>query len=534
MNRNVGEISARLARDTAIVGLATVLSRIMGFVRDILIARALGAGPIADAFLVAFRLPNMFRRILGEGGLNAPFVPVYLDLKSSQGDGEARRFAGEAAGNFAAVLLIVVALTELIAPWLVLGLAGGFKDAPLTYQLAQSYTRLALPFIGFTVMASLIAAILNAEKRFAIAALAPITLNVVVISALLWTEWQGHSTLRTAKTLAWSVSVAGALHLLLVFWALGWKKPGIPRFRLGWSAPMRRLVLLGVPALLASATSQVVLLVATQIASAQPGAVSWLYYADRVFQLPLGFVAVAMGVVLLPEIAAREAAHDVAGRQRTVDGALALGLLLALPAATALFVLAEPIVAVLFERGMFGPVDRERTAAALAAFAVGLPGAVIAKVLSQIYFARQNPGKPLFVGIVSVAVAAIGGMVLAPGMPATGAALAASLAFWTQSLLLGALLVQQRLWAPGAALLRVMMAMFGAALLMAGAVSWLGGDMRDMLVGRTAGMHEFTLLIGLCAAGIMVYGTAAVAFGVLRSQLLGGKMRKVRTTDANL
>ena len=525
---------SRLARDTGIVGLATVLSRIMGFVRDILIARALGAGPIADAFLVAFRLPNMFRRVLGEGGLNAPFVPVYLDLRSAQSDASARRFAGEAAGNFAAVLLVIVALTELIAPWLVLGLAGGFRDAPLTYELAQGYTRLALPFIGFTVMASLIAAILNAEKRFAVAALAHVALNVVVISALLWTEWQGQGASRTARTLAFSVSVAGALHLLLVLWALGWKKPGIPRFRLGWSEPMRRLVLLGVPALLASATSQFVLLVATQIASAQPGAVSWLYYADRVFQLPLGFVAVAMGIVLLPEIAAREAAHDAAGRQRTVDSALALGLLLALPAATAMFILAEPIVAVLFERGMFEPVDRERTATALSAFALGLPGAVIAKVLSQVYFARQNPGKPLLVGVVSVAVAAIGGMVLVPGMPATGAALAASLAFWTQSLLLAALLVRQKLWTPGSALLRILVAILAAAALMTGAVIWLGGEMHATLVGRTAGMREFALLLGLCAAGIMVYAAAAIAFGVMRSVLLGSKMRKGRATDANL
>jgi putative peptidoglycan lipid II flippase len=526
--------ASRLARDSLIVGLATVLSRILGFVRDILIARALGAGPIADAFLVAFRLPNMFRRVLGEGGLNAPFVPVYLGLKTDSGMAEARRFAGEAAGNFAAVLLVIVGLSELIAPWLVLALAGGFRDAPVTYQLAQSYTRMALPFVGFTVMASLLAAILNAEKRFAVAALAPISLNIVLISVLLWSEAQGLSAFRTAKSLAFFVSVAGALHLLLVFWALGWKAPGIPRFRLGWSPSMRRLIMLGVPALLASATSQFVLLVATQIASVQPGAVSWLYYADRVFQLPLGFVAVAMGVVLLPEIAAREAEHDAAGRRRTVDSALALGLLLAVPAATALAVLAEPIIAVLFERGKFGPVDRERTAAALAAFAIGLPGAVIAKVLAQVYFARQNPGKPLIVGVTSIAVAAIAGMMLAPGMPATGAALAASLAFWTQSLLLGALLAYQRLWTPGMALVRTVLAALAAAALMAAAILWLGTEMHGMLVGRTAGWREFALLIGLCSAGVMVYAAAALALGVLRSDLLSSKPRKTRTAEANI
>ncbi|MGL4438635.1 MAG: murein biosynthesis integral membrane protein MurJ, partial [Bosea sp. (in: a-proteobacteria)] len=383
-------------------------------------------------------------------------------------------------------------------------------------------------------MASLLAAFLNAEKRFAVAALAPISLNVVLISVLLWSDWQDLTAFRTAKSLAFFVSVAGALHLLLVFWALGWRAPGIPRFSLGWSPPMKRLIVLGVPALLASATSQFVLLVATQIASVQPGAVSWLYYADRVFQLPLGFVAVAMGVVLLPEIAAREADNDDAGRRKTVDSALALGLLLAIPAATALAVLAEPIVAVLFERGKFGPVDREQTAAALAAFAIGLPGAVIAKVLSQVYFARQNPGKPLIVGMISIAVAAIAGMILAPGMSATGAALAASLAFWTQSLLLGALLAHHRLWTPGKTLMRTILAALGAAALMATAIIWLGGEMHGLLVGRTAGLLEFALLVGLCTAGLMVYGAAAMALGVLRSELLGSKARKARTADANI
>ena len=508
--------ASRLARDSAIVGFATVLSRLLGFVRDILVARALGAGPFADAFLVAFRLPNMFRRVLGEGGLNAPFIPVYMGLKAEEGEASARRFGGEAIGNFAAILLIIVGLSELIAPWLVLGLAGGFRDAPLTFALAENYTRLALPFVGFTVLASLVAAILNADKRFAVAALGPIMLNIVLISSLLWNGYHDQPVFRIAKNLAWSVSLAGALHLLLLFWALGWKAPGIPRFSLGWSQPMRRLLKLGVPALLASATSQIVLLVATQIASSQPGAVSWLYYADRIFQLPLGFVAVAMGVVLLPEIAAREAAEDDAGRRATVDGALSLGLILAIPAAVALALLAEPIVSVLFERGRFGAVDREQTAAALAAFAIGLPGAVIAKVLSQIYFARQNPGKPLLAGLASIGVAIVSGIALGGTMPATGAALAASLAFWTQGLLLTLLVLRDRLWSPGGALLRQVLAALVAAAAMGAALLFLGVEIRLALVAGQAGLREFALLAALCAAGLALYGVAAFALGAFR------------------
>lgn len=507
--------STRLAFNSAIVAVATVLSRLLGFARDILIARALGAGPVADAFLLAFRLPNMARRVLGEGGLNAPFVPVYLDLANARGQEEARRFAGEAIANLAALLLVLVGVAELLAPWLVLALASGFGDAPVTFALAECYLRLALPFLAFTVLASLIGALLNAERRFAIAALAPLSLNLVLIAALLLADWQNLQADKAAAPLALSVSLAGAAHLVLVFWALGWKAPGLPRFRFGWSPPLRRLLVLGVPALLASATAQLVLLVATQIASVQPGAVSWLYYADRVFQLPLGFVAVAMGVVLLPEIAAREAAHDEEGRRSTVDGALALGLLLAIPAAIALAVLAEPIVAVLFERGRFGPVDRERTAAALAAFSIGLPGAIIAKVLAQVYFARQAPGVPLAAGVLSLAVAALGGLALAGERPAFGAAMAASLAFWTQGAVLAAALALAGLWRPGSALLRSVAAALVAAGLMAAGLLTLGADAASMLVGRPAGLAEFTLLMGLCLAGLAVYAAAAWSLGAI-------------------
>lgn len=505
----------RLARDSFIVGLATVLSRVLGFVRDILIARALGSGPAADAFLVALRVPNMFRRVLSEGGLNAPFVPVYLKVKAEGGEAAAKRFAGEALANFAGGLLVLVALTEIIAPWLVLALAGGFRDAPATFQLATGLTRLALPFVAFTVLASLVAAVLNAEKRFLVAALAPISLNVILIGALTVADWQALTPLHTAKNLAWCISLAGVVHLLIVLWALRWRGPGWPRLRPGISPGMRRLLWLGLPALLASATSQFVLLVATQIASVQPGAVSWLYYADRVFQMPLGFVAVAMGVVLLPEIVAREADGDRAGVRATVDNALMLGLLMAIPAAAALLVMAEPIVSVLFERGRFDQFDRLQTTATLKALALGLPPAVIAKVMAQVYFARQEPLKPLLFGLISILVAAGAGTFMAGHMPAAGAAAAASLAFWTQALLLAGSLVRDRLWRFAAPLFRaVMITLLGTALMtlvLALALSPLG----PLMTRGSAGLREFALLMGLCAGGIVVFLGVAWPLGLL-------------------
>lgn len=516
-----GGPSTHLARDSLIVGGATVLTRLLGFVRDILIAAALGAGPVADAFLVAFRLPNLFRRVLGEGGLNAPFVPHYLRIKADRGEAAAQGFAGGATAAFGIGLGLLVALTEIIAPWMVLAIAGGFRDAPMTFALAESYLRLALPFLSLTTMASLLAAILNAERRFAVAALAPALLNVVIITALLYNMWSGASPAQGAKRLAVAVSLGGGAHLVMILIALGWGRPGLPRLNLRWTPDLTRFFVLAAPAVAAASTSQLVLLVATQIASVQAGAVSWLYYADRVFQLPLGFVAVAMGVVLLPEIAVREAAGDEAGRRATVDRALAIGLSLALPAAGALVVLREPIIAVLFERGKFGAVDREQTAMALSAFAIGLPFAVIAKVFAQVYFARQAPRLPLAAGISSLLVAAAVGNVLAHQAPATGAALAASLAFVTQGAILGTFLLRDRLWRPSPTLLRKLGGIFVASLVMVGACAFLTARLRDFLIGQPSTALKWAALMGLCLGGIALFLTCARLLGVLRLADLG-------------
>lgn len=511
----------RLARNSLVVGLATVLSRLLGFARDMLIARLLGAGPVADAFLVAFRLPNLLRRVLGEGGLNAPFVPVYLDLRAQGGVAAGRRFAGEAFAWLALALAIVTALGLLLAPWLVLGLAGGFRDAPRTLALATDYTRLALPFLAFTTLASLLAAALNAEGRFLVAALAPSLLNLVLIAALALALAMGMQASQTAMTIAVAVSLGGALHLVMIVTALLSGAPGLPRPRLRWSPAMTRLVALGAPALLAAATSQLVLLVATQIASVQPGAVSWLYYADRVFQLPLGFVAVAMGVVLLPAIAAQEAAGDDAGRRRTIDRALVLGLALAAPAAAGLAWLADPIVSVLFERGRFTSVDRMHTAEALAVFAAGLPFAVMAKVFAQVYFARQTPRLPLYAGLSALGVAVLVGHSTAIAMPATRAASAASFAFLVQGGVLAALLVRDRLWRPGLPLLAPLLAIAAAALAMLAGLSTLTPLLRDSLSVEAAPGWRAGALTLLCLAGLVLYAACGRLFGAFRLRELG-------------
>lgn len=499
--------SARLARDSAIVGAATIASRLLGFARDVLIARLLGAGPVADAFLAALRLPNLVRRILGEGGLNAPFVPLYLSIKQADGEDAARRFAGEATAQIAALLIGIVALGQVFAPWLVLGLAGGFAETPDTLALASLYTRLMLPYLALTTVAAMLAALLNAERRFAVAALAPAAMNAVLVAVLLAALLHGIDAPVAAPWLALAVTATGLVHLAMVAAAL--RRIGGVRLRLRWSPAMTRLVRTGGATLLAASSAQLLLLVSTQIASAEPGAVAALYYADRVFQLPLGFVGVAMGTVALSEMAA--------SRDAGLAQALRLGLELAFPAAIALWLLAEPLVSVLFEYGRFGAEDRASTAGALAAFALGLPFGIAGKVLAQVYFVRNAPRMPLIAGFAALAIAIAAGLALPHGgEPARLAALAASLGFAVNALLLAGALAREGVLRPSAAALRPLAGIAAACLVMATLlVVVLPAFAPWLAVGQSA-LLRLSALGGLCIAGLCAYAACGWLFGLFR------------------
>lgn len=509
----------RLARDSAVVGVATVLSRLLGFARDVLIARLLGAGPVADAFLAALRLPNLVRRVLGEGGLNAPFVPLYLSVKSTQGEEAARRFAGEAATHLGLLLLVLVALGGIFSPWLVLAMAGGFSGEPDTLALAAFYTRLMLPFLLLTTLAAMLGALLNAERRFTAAALAPALANAILLVALLLILNREALPETGAALLASCVSLTGLGQLLLVLLALR-RAPFLPRPSLRWSPEMARLVRTGGATLLAASVAQLVLLVATQIASGEPGSVSALYFADRVFQLPLSFVGVAMGTVVLSEMAGREA---VAGPDATLGRALALGLALAVPAATALAALSVPIVSVLFEHGRFAAEDRDRTAAALAAFAPGLPFAVVAKVFAQAYFVRRAPRIPLITGVIALLAMVPAGLVLATRQEAAqAAAAAASLAFLAQAVLLAICLHRAGIWRPDFAGLRPILGILLASAAMLGLLLLLQPVLAPALdPGRPMPGRLFALA-GLCLAGMAAYAATGAFCGAFGNGVMAG------------
>jgi putative peptidoglycan lipid II flippase len=498
------------ARSTIIVGLATAVSRVLGFLRDVLIARALGAGSAADAFLIAFRIPSLARRVLAEGGLNAGVVPLYVRLKSEVGPEAAARFAGEALAGFGLVLLAAVALVEVAAGTVVLALAIGYRDEPGTLALAALYTRLAFPFVWAVSLAALLAALLNAERRFAAAALAPVAVNGALIAALLALQGSDLTPERQAQWLAAAVSASGLLHLAIVVAAV--RRAGLPlRLRRPRLTPaVRRLLLTGAPAAAASGAAQLMIVAATEVASFTPSAVSWLYYADRVFQLPLGFVGSGLGLVLLPDIAGRLRAGDRDGVLSAQNRALEAALLLALPAAVALLVLARPITQVLFERGAFGPADTAGTAAALMGLAVGLPFAVAGKVLAQPLFALERFQPALVAVALGLLVTAAAGFVLAGRLGVLGIALGTSLGFAAHAGALTAALRAGALWRPDGRLRRRLLATAAASAVMGAGLMAAGSLLPDL--SAMSGAARAGLLAALCLGGLALYGAAAAAF----------------------
>ncbi|MHA1524465.1 MAG: murein biosynthesis integral membrane protein MurJ [Alphaproteobacteria bacterium] len=508
-----------ILRSAATVGGLTMVSRVLGFARDMMIAATLGTGPVADAFFVAFRFPNLFRRLFAEGALNAAFVPLFAKRLEADGPAGARQFSQEAMNALLAAVLIFSGFAELVMPWAMYIIAPGFADDPAKFDLTILLTRIAFPYLAFMSLTALISGVLNSLGRFVAAAAAPIALNIVLIGVLLALLGMGLDESERAlagKALAWGVALAGALQLTLVYVAAS--RAG---FRLVLARPrltpgVRRLVTLGIPGVIAGGITQINLLIGTIIASLQAGAVSYLYYADRIYQLPLGVVGVALGVVLLPDISRRLKSGDESGAAQVQNRALETAMLLTVPAAVALAVIATPIISVLFERGSFSAGDTSATAAALAAFAVGLPAFVIIKVFSPGFFAREDTRTPMVFAGISVAVNIAGSLALFWVIGHVGIAVATSAAGWVNAVLLMVVLARRGAFHPGKALVRRLGLIFAASVAMglglwgAGAVlaPWL--DHGQPLVVRGAA------LAGLVAGGLALYWAMVEVTGAAR------------------
>ena len=498
----------RLIRGFLTVGAWTLLSRVVGFARDVLIAAYLGTGPMAEAFLVAFSLPNMFRRFFAEGAFNTAFVPLFS--KKLEAEEDARGFAEDAFSGLAFVVLIVSLVAMVAMPWLVLAMAGGFAgDERL--PLAVLYGRICFPYILFISLTALLSGLLNAGGRFVAAAGAPVLLNVIFIGAMVAARHLGWDM---GLTLAWATPVTGLAQLALVWVAAA--RMGFPlRLRRPRMTPdLKRLLVIAGPAVLAGGVVQVNLLVGRQVGSFFDGAIAWLSYADRLYQLPLGVVGIAIGIVLLPDISRRLKAGDVPGSRYALSRATEFALFLTLPAAVALMVIAVPLIGVLYERGAFTRADTVPTALALAVYGAGLPAFVLQKVLQPLYFAREDTRTPFRFAVWSMFVNAGLAIGLAPVLGFIAAALGTTLAGWVMTV---------QLWRGTRGMgeaaraddrLRARLPRVAGASLILGLFLW--GAEWGLSDALSAHGHRYWALALLVVSGMAVYGVAAYALGAFR------------------
>jgi putative peptidoglycan lipid II flippase len=513
MNRPIRLLPALLT-----VGSWTMLSRVLGLARDVIMAALLGAGPVAQAFLIAFSLPNMFRRFFAEGAFNLAFVPMFARKLESGED--ATGFARDALSGLTGVLIAFTLMAQLAMPVLVLAMASGFRGDE-RFDLAVLFGRIAFPYILFISLTALLSGVLNATGRFAAAAAAPTLLNLTIIAALgLGAALGGDIGL----WLAWAVPVAGVAQLVVVWHAAARAGLGLRLHRPRLTPELRRLARIMGPAVLAGGVVQINLLVGRQVGSFFDGAVAWLAYADRLYQLPLGVVGAAIGVVLLPDLARRLGAGDAKGGRDAVNRAAEFTLALTLPAAVALMLIPGPIVAVLFERGAFGPADSAATALAVAVYGAGLPAFVLQKVVSPLYYARHDTRAPFYFALRAMLVNAVIAIGLAPVLGWIAAALGTTIAAWV---------MLAELWRgarpmgaaaePDARLLRALPRLLAACGVMALVLVAARAGLAPLFA---AGSWRYAALALLVLVGMAAYGIAVLAIGALRPADIRAALRR--------
>ncbi len=520
-----------LLRSTAVIGGLTGVSRVLGFVREAMIAAVLGAGPVADAFYTALRFPNLFRRLLAEGAFNSAFVPLYarrleaerLDPEAGgEAPGAAQAFASETLSALACLLLILVVAAQLAMPWIMVGFAPGYAGDPGWMAKAVLMTQITMPYIAFMSLMAMFGGVLNAHGRFALFALAPTILNVVLI-AILW-RVRGAEAWDAAVAMSIGVAVSGVLQCALVYWGLA--RQGIrlrlrpPRLTPG----VRRLAVLGFPGAISAGVTQINIVVSQIIATLQEGAVSWLSYADRLYQLPLGMIGIAMGVALLPALSRRVRADDLDGARASLNRAAEIAAFLTAPAAVALMVAPEFFVRGMFEEGAFDAADTVATASALQAFAVGLPAFIAIKVFAPGFYAREDTATPMRYAIVAVVINVVLGVALFFQIGFVGLAIATTVAAWVNAGLLISRLLKDGLFRPDARLISRLARISMAAAACAALVAY-GAQQLNPLYGVSI-VRDLSVCIGFGLACGLAYVIAAFALGGARISDIRSAMRR--------
>lgn len=515
-----------LLKSASTVSLLTLASRVTGLARDLIMASMFGANALTDAFNVAFRIPNLFRRLFAEGAFSQAFVPVLATTKTQDGEVRTRELIANVATVLFWVLLLTCVLGVVGAPVLVWLLASGFESGH-AHEAAVLMTRWMFPYIGFMSMVALCAGVLNTWKRFAVPAATPVLLNVCMIAAaLLLAPWFSARGVEPIYAMAAGVMLGGVLQLAVQLPAL--KKLGLmPRIgmtpaavRAAWSdGGVRRILTLMAPALLGVGVAQVSLMINTQIASyLTPGSVTWLFYADRLMEFPTALLGVALGVVLTPKLASAKAAGDSKSYSGMLDWGLRLVVLLAVPCGVGLLAFADPLVSTLFHRGALNNNDVNQIALALMGYGVGLLGLVAIKVLAPGYFASQDMKTPVKIAVAVLVLTQILNVVLVPWIAHAGLALSIGLAALVNAswLLIG--LLRRGAYQPAPGWLRFALQVLAAALLLAAFLMW-GAQHWNWQAMRAQEWQRIALL------AVMLLGAAVVYFGTLL--LSGVKLRSL-------
>ncbi|MGS1094981.1 murein biosynthesis integral membrane protein MurJ [Aquamicrobium terrae] len=525
-----------LVKKFATVASGTLMSRVLGFTREMLMAAALGTGPVADAFYAAFQFPNTFRRLFAEGAFNTAFVPLFAKEIEAGGIDGARRFSEEVFGVLFSVLIALTIVMELAMPLLVRTIiAPGFAGDPQKYGLTVALATIMFPYLMCMSLAAMMAGMLNSLRRYFAAAIAPVFLNVILIAVLGHAWYKGADGLSVGYAMAWGVMAAGVVQLAIVWIAarhagisIGFKRPRL-------TPNVKRLLWLALPAAITGGITQINTLIGTAIASTQASAVSSLALADRVYQLPLGVVGIAVAIVLLPELSRALKAGNLVEAASLQNRSVEFTLFLTLPAAAALLAISEPIVRLLYERGEFAASGATSTVSAiLAIFGLGLPAFVLIKAFTPGYFAREDTKTPMVFAAISVAVNIATALMLFPRMGAPGIAVASAIAGWVNALMLLAVLVRRGHWGHDAPLMRRIPRLVLSSALMGGALYGGAIWLAPWLASSAPALSQATALALLCGAGALLYFVLAFATGGADIAMIRRNIRRGQTAAASM
>jgi len=520
----------RLLKSTAIIGSLTLLSRILGLVRDVLWAKYLGAGVINDALITAIKLPNLFRRMFAEGAFNAAFVPLYARRIEGEGEDSAAQFAGQAMAALMVLVAVIVIGFQLTMPWTLNIIGGGLDKVASTdsgiipYDLAVLYARLTMPYLLLMSLAALFSGMLNTRHHFAMAAFVPVLLNLVWISALSVAPYAQWSPERLGLILSMGMTGSGVLQAGALLWALKRAKIKLPLLRPRITPGVKRLFVLGVPGLVSAGITHINLMVSHAIATIQDGAASWLYYSDRLYQLPLGMIGIAMGIALLPALSRRLRVGDESGAMTSMNRAIEIAAFLTLPATIALVVMPGFLIEGLYERGRFLSSDTAQVAKALRMFAFGLPAFVILKILTPAFFARENTKTPMIFAAISAGINLALGASLFFTVGFFGLALATSVAAWVNVICLSVVLLREKHFQWDHRLTSRLPRILAATAVMGAVLLYLTPIAQPALQGRI--LSDYLMLLVICGAGLVAYIMAAFGLRALSLEDIKDSFRR--------